>query len=112
MCSSDHKAITVVRDAPNNSVFIQFVALERADDVHKWLAEQTQVKSALVVPIRTREGIPAFAVVQGPFRTISSAMEFSKRPGVPEVRWLRSATSLKSALSPPSPENGDHHGQR
>lgn len=106
------KAISIVRDAPNSAVFIQFVAMESTEDVQKWLAGQAEVKGALVVPIRTREGTPAFAVVQGPFQTRSSAMEFSKRPGVPEVRWLRSAVSLKSALSPPSAPNGVQHGQR
>lgn len=106
------KAIDTVRNAPNSSVFVQFVAMESADDAHGWLAGQAQVKGALVVPVRTREGNQAFAVVQGPFRTRSSAMEFSKRPGIPEMRWLRSAASLQSALPPPSAPNGAHHGRR
>ena len=109
--SSLVEAISMVRNAPNSSVFVQLVAMRSADDVQTWLAGQAQLKGALVVPVRTREGNLAFAVVQGPFRTRSSAMEYSKRPEIPAMSWLRSATSLKSALTPPSAPNGAQHGR-
>jgi hypothetical protein len=106
------EAVKIVRDAPASTVFVQFAAMQSANEVQQWLAGQKQMKGALVVPIQTREGQFAFAIVQGPFRSRPAAMEYSKTPGVPEARWLRSAASLKSALSPIPDSSGAADGKR
>ncbi len=99
-------AMTRVRAARENSIFVQHVAMDTYAAARDWQRAHQGLVEALIVPVKP--GVDTaikYVVVSGPFGSAASATEFSKKAGVPPAPWLRTAASLNNTLAVTDPPN-------
>ncbi len=92
--SADVKSVEGSR---SGDFFVQYIVFTSETQATDFMDDYIGLAGALVVPISLR-GSDAYAVVTGPFQSLSDARRFAAGERLPKDYWFRSATQLKQAL--------------
>ena len=90
-------AIDRVKNASPRNQFVQHIVLASRARADAWIAGQTGVDQAMVVPINVN-GATRYAVVSGPFQNRAESQAYIQGLGAGADYWVRTAVSLQRIL--------------
>lgn len=90
-------AIELVKTASPRQQFVQHIVLASRPRATAWIAAQTGVEKAIVVPINVN-GATRYAVVSGPFQNRSESRAYIQGLAQGADYWVRTAGSLQRIL--------------
>ena len=90
-------AIALVKNAGAREQFVQHIVLASRARSEEWIATQSGVSRAIVVPINVN-GAARFAVVSGPFANRAESQAYIQGLGQGADYWVRTAGSLQRIL--------------
>tara|TARA_A100001015_G_scaffold306897_1_gene401905 strand:+ start:545 stop:2272 length:1728 start_codon:yes stop_codon:yes gene_type:complete len=90
-------AASKVRNSKASDFFVQYIVFTSEAQASSFIDDYRGLADALIVPISLR-GKPAYAVVEGPFGSLSGARGSVRAEQLPGDYWFRSASQLKGAL--------------
>lgn len=90
-------AIEVVKNASSRQRFVQHIVLASRARATAWIATQTGVNKAIVVPINVN-GSTRYAVVSGPFQNRAESRAYVQGMAQGADYWVRTAGSLQRIL--------------
>lgn len=95
--SVEYPAIEIVRSAGPRQQFVQHIVLASRARANAWIATQTGVDRAIVVPINVN-GTTRYAVVSGPFQDRAESRAYIQGMAQGADYWVRTAGSLQRIL--------------
>ena len=90
-------AVELVKNARPNNQFVQHIVLASKARAEAWIATQTGVDRAIVVPV-TVNGATRYAVVSGPFENRAESRSYIQGLATGADYWVRTAGSLQRIL--------------
>ena len=93
----EYPAIEIVRSAGPRQQFVQHIVLASRARANAWIATQTGVDRAIVVPINVN-GTTRYAVVSGPFQDRAESRAYIQGMAQGADYWVRTAGSLQRIL--------------
>jgi len=95
--SVEDPAIEIVKSAGPRQQFVQHIVLASRARANAWIATQTGVDRAIVVPINVN-GTTRYAVVSGPFQDRAESRAYIQGMAQGADYWVRTAGSLQRIL--------------